>query len=292
MGDTKTTGAKSAARSKKTESAGVKAGGDGSKSSRAQPKSSGAPASAARAKSSAAITKPRAAPPKKEHGAQAKLIERSVADKQARLAAEGRVDIELIKRRRQRIAEDFYDIGEALARLKRPGVAQALGHASFPDLCEAELGMSSAKASYLIAIVTHVPRAEATKLGQDRTVALLQLAEATPETDTAVDLAKGVLTLPGGEQLHIARASAQQIRDAAKVLRARGQKSGTSPKARRGRSASPEEREVASKLQARLRSLGADHATVTAVATKPGQPSVLRIDRVPIDKLALLKKAL
>src|SRR5262245_41137712 len=128
--------------------------------------------------------------------ARGKLIERSVAAKRARLAREARADIALVKRRRARIAEDFYDIGEALARLKRPGVPESLGYTTFAELCERELGMSLGKANYLIAVVTHVPRAEAARLGQDRTVALLELADATPEEDTVTELARGIVKLP------------------------------------------------------------------------------------------------
>ena len=49
---------------------------------------------------------------------------------------------------------------------------------------------------------------------------------------------------------------------------------------------------LAEKLQARLRELGLDQASVTAVATKPGQPAHVRIQSVPIDRLSVLKKAL
>lgn len=245
------------------------------------------------ASSSAPKTSPTRAPPSPAATPQAKLIARSVADKQARLASEGRADIKLVKRRRARIAEDFYDIGEALARLKRPGVAEALEFASFADLCERELDMSVGKATYLIAVVTHVPRAEATRLGQDRTVALLELADATPELDTVTQLAKGTLKLPGGGELHVPKASAAEIRNAAKLVRAGSAKASDTPAKRaRGRTTTPNERAIAAKLQARLRELGLDQASVTAVATKPGQPAHVRIQSLPIDRLSVLKKAL
>src|SRR5689334_4307640 len=61
----------------------------------------------------------------------ARVDAREVAKKQKRLADEARADIALIQRRRQRITEDFYDVGEALLRLKRPGVAASLGYKSF-----------------------------------------------------------------------------------------------------------------------------------------------------------------
>jgi hypothetical protein len=41
-----------------------------------------------------------------------------------------------------------------------------------------------------------------------------------------------------------------------------------------------------------LRELGLERARVTAVATKPGQPADVRIERVPLERLGVLKKAL
>jgi hypothetical protein len=45
----------------------------------------------------------------------------------ARIVAEAKRDLALIKRRRAGIADAFYDIGEALVRLKRREVVIALG---------------------------------------------------------------------------------------------------------------------------------------------------------------------
>jgi hypothetical protein len=222
-----------------------------------------------------------------------KLIERSVAAKQKRLLREARTDIALIKRRQARIAEDFFDIGEALVRLKRPGVVEALGRASFAELCERDLGMSLTKASYLIAVVQHVPRVEAARLGQDRTVAILELADATPDADTVAALAKGVVKLPDGTELHIPDASANEIRKAAKLFRAANSKgTGVEPARRRGRTTTPEERAKAEALERRLRERGLDRVKVTAVATKPGRAADVRIEHMPLDQLAALKKAL
>ena len=111
--------------------------------------------------------------------------------------------------------------------------------------------------------------------------------------DTVTQPAKGTLKLPGGKELHIPKASAAEIRNAAKLVRAGSAKASDTPAKRpRGRTTTPSERAIAEKLQARLRELGLDQASVTAVATKPGQPAHVRIQSAPIDRLSVLKKAL
>jgi len=219
----------------------------------------------------------------------ARNAQKSAAQKRARLAGEARADIELIKARRQRIVEDFYDIGEALLRLKRPGVPEALGHKSFGDLCRVELDMSPAKAAQLIAVVNAIPRHEARALGQERAAALLALAEATPEDDSAGTLARSVLKLPSGKRLDLAKASTRELREAAKEVRSAQPKA--AEKARRGVTTTTEERAQAAALQEALRGLGLSEARVLAVARAGGGADV-RIERVPLASLRLLGKAL
>ncbi|MBK8252601.1 MAG: hypothetical protein IPK82_08025 [Polyangiaceae bacterium] len=213
---------------------------------------------------------------------------KSAAAKRQRLADEARADIALIRARRQRIVEDFYDIGEALLRLRRPGVAESLGYKGFLDLCRVELDMSANKASQLIGIVQAVPREQARALGQERAAALLSLAQATPEQDSVVSLAQGKLLLPSGEKLDIAKASARALRDAAKAVRHAGDK--TVKKTSRGVSTTAKERELAAALEKALRDLGVEEARVTAVA-RAGGGAHARIDRVPLASLDVLGKA-
>jgi hypothetical protein len=49
------------------------------------------------------------------------------------LRARGRELVALIKRRKRVITEAFYDIGDALAELKRPDMLRALGRRSFDE---------------------------------------------------------------------------------------------------------------------------------------------------------------
>src|SRR6476660_9353009 len=70
--------------------------------------------------------------------------------KQQELARAAHDDIALVKLKQAEIVSAFYDIGEALARLSRPGVPESIGHAGFAALVEHELEMSLTAASQLI----------------------------------------------------------------------------------------------------------------------------------------------
>jgi len=214
----------------------------------------------------------------------AKRAEEEIKAKRSRLEDEARGDIALILRRRERIAEDFYDIGEALLRLKRPGVAEALKRESFKEVCEKDLAMSLASADELIAIVLHVKRRDAVRMGQSRALALVALAKATPEADTAATLATTRRALPSGKHIDVTKASVREIKAAAKEIRG-ATRSSARPK---GRTTTTEERAVASKLEAALHAIGVTRARVTAVATKPGTEADIRIEHVPVSELPKL----
>jgi hypothetical protein len=242
-----------------------------------------------------AVSRKAAAGKKDDRGSKAKLplalakrAEGAVAAKRARLAEEGRADIALVIRRQANITEAFYDIGEALVRLKRAGVAEALGRATFREVCERDLSMSLTSVEELIAIVTHVKRKDAVRMGQARSRALVALAKATPETDTATSLAATKRDLPSGKKLDVAKASVRELHAAAKDLRAAQPKVGR-PK---GRTTTPEERARAAGLQAALHGAGLTRARVAAVATKPGQEADVRIEGVPMSALDKLRAAL
>ncbi len=219
-------------------------------------------------------------------GGLARTISREMSDKQKRIAASARADIALIHRRRARITEDFYDVGEALVRLKAPGVAASLGYPSFSALCAAELGLSATKAAQLVDIVRGTTRDDAVAFGQDRVAALLALADATPEVDSATSLAHAKIALPSGKILEVGRATASAIWSGAAELRA------ARPASKRGRglTTTPEERRDASTLEALLHHHGVATAHVKAVA-KGKAGAHVRIEGVPFAALATLAEA-
>jgi hypothetical protein len=232
---------------------------------------------------------PAVAPPRGRvvNGALAKRAKAAAEGKRARLEAEARALLALIARRKAEIAEAFFDIGEALARLRAKEMLGALGRRSFAELCERDAGISATTGQRLVEVTLAMTREQAIAMGQKKAMAMVGLAEATPEGDTAAGLyRKKAIALPGGKTISPRVASANELEAAAaRVRQARG-------KARRGRTTTPDERARAAKLEARLRELGLDRARVTAVATKPGQGADVRIELVAIDELDLLKRAL
>lgn len=159
--------------------------------------------------------------------------------------------IALIERRRKRIAEDFYEIGQALRDLKSRKLYVALGFASFAEMVEGRGLMSVRTAEKLIEVVEAVPRVRALELGAEKAYALARLAASTPEPDDVEQLlTKGVKV--GRRKKDVTTLSTREIEEVARDLR---------PKAR----PTPTEREaraLARALQAALRRAGAREATV------------------------------
>jgi hypothetical protein len=120
--------------------------------------------------------------------------------------------VRLIQRRKARIVEDFYDIGEALRTILRERLF-ALRHATFEAFVVEELGLTRSTAFRLVAVVDALPRDKALELGQERS---------TTEADTPLELADAP----------IARTSANEIKRAAAGLRARKTRA-SAPKATR-----------------------------------------------------------
>ena len=210
--------------------------------------------------------------------------------KTKRLHAEARSLLSLIARRKKEITEAFYDIGEALTRLKSRDLVSALGRATFAEVCTLDAGISAATAERLVAIATTMTREQALAMGQKKAMAMITLAAATPEDDTAVGLyRRKSVALPGGKNVSPRSASANAIEEAATAIR--HQRRAVAPaagKPGRGRTTTNEERTFAALLERRLHQLGVERALVTAVATKPGQSADLRFEHIPaadIDKL-------
>ncbi len=211
-----------------------------------------------------------------------------VAKKRKRLLVEARSLVALVKRRKAQIAELFYDIGEALRRLKDREMLAVLGFTSFDRMCDERLGLSSTVADRLVDIVTRISRDDALSMGQSKAMALVELAAATPEADTPAGLLRGTaLALPGGKILDPKKASARAIERGAKAIR-----QARAEKPRKGRTTSAEERAAALALQRELHARGVRGAKVTAVATKPGKGSNVRVEHVPLESLGVLGEAI
>ncbi|MBK8695290.1 MAG: hypothetical protein IPN17_24210 [Deltaproteobacteria bacterium] len=119
----------------------------------------------------------------------------------------------LIRRRLASVVESFYDVGVALREILEKKLYAVKGHASLADYLTATKLVSLTQAEKLIAIVRRVPREEAMAAGQERAYALIALADATPEPDTAAELiAHGTVAGAPAKE-----ASVRAIRAAAKA---------------------------------------------------------------------------
>ena len=205
--------------------------------------------------------------------------------KVAKALAAAKKDIALIARRRAQIVESFYDIGEALVRLKNKDVIAALGRRSFAEVCEKDVGMSTAQADRLVDIVTRMTREEAMSVGSSKAAALVGLANATPEDDSPGDLLRRrkALVLPSGKKIVPKAASARALAEASAEIRAAGPAKG-----KRGSRVGEAEREVAAALTKALTKHG---VKIVAAAGRPGKPSTLRIEGVTLESLAALATA-
>ena len=224
----------------------------------------------------------------------AKRANAAAAAKTTRLLREAREQLSLIARRKREITEAFYDIGVALTFLKAKDVIRALGRKSFAEVCEKDAGLSASTAERLVRIVAAMTREQALAMGQTKATAMVNLAAATPEDDTAAGLyRKKSVALPGGRKVSPRTASAREIEAAAvAVRRAQATKKNGASKRGVGRTTTGEERALAAMLEKQLRKLGLERARVTAVATKAGQGADLRFERIPAAKVDLLKKAI
>jgi hypothetical protein len=125
--------------------------------------------------------------------------------------------VALVIRRKQRISEDFYDIGAALIELATAPMYRALGFKTFAQLLE-RLELSPSFARRLMSIARELPRKLAVTLGQEKSMALVQLAAVTP--DTAASLANAKLVLPGmAEPIDVAKQSGRAVRRLAAAIR-------------------------------------------------------------------------
>jgi hypothetical protein len=124
----------------------------------------------------------------------------------------------LIARRKERMLEDFYDVGQALRELLDQKLYAALGHPSFEAMLEAHDVMGARQARKLVALVSAIPRAQALALGQEKAYALVAYTAATPEPDVAAELAKKDAKI-GSKP--ISQASVRELQRATKAVHAK-----------------------------------------------------------------------
>lgn len=215
----------------------------------------------------------------------AALVKRAEAmakGKIARIVAAARRDIAFIRSKRGEITAAFYDIGEALLRLKKPEVPRAFGRPSWDAFCSTDLQMSATQAQRLIDIVESMTRDEAVALGTStKASSVAELIGATPEDDTVADALHGKVIVRG-RTLDVKNMSAGAIAEETKKVRTR--------KTNRGRGVSEADRKRVATLAKTLRALGLT-ATVVIKAGLMNREANVAI-AAPLSELHALGKSL
>lgn len=180
-----------------------------------------------------------------------------------------------IQRRKARVVEDFFDIGQALHELQEKKLYAVLGYDNMRAMVEAEDLVSMTQATKLIAIARAYPREEALALGLERAYLLIRYAEVTPEVDSPRVLVETNAKI-GRRPIRELPVSA--LKEATRAAQQRAKKA-DDPEERAARKAARE-------LQARLRRRGAEHASV--VAFRRGGAWELRVE-IAVEHAALLE---
>jgi hypothetical protein len=139
-----------------------------------------------------------------------------------------------IRQQLGRVARTFWELGRALKTMRDKKLHGALGYASFEAMVDGEKLGSDTLAYKLITVVENVPKREAVRLGYEKAAALVSYVKATPEEDSAAELARSD-ALIGGKRLSKssvreveahkqavkAKAAASKPKTAAEVARAK-----------------------------------------------------------------------
>lgn len=208
--------------------------------------------------------------------------------KRQRLADEGFKALDAIRALRGEMAGDFLEMGRALQVLKREGVAEAMGHASFEALCAKELDLSLTRANQLIALFERLDAGFVRAHGADRAAALMELADATPAEDSVEDLLRARLALPSGATLDVEAATVRALRDAAAAFRRTGKSA-----AKKGRGltvSAAEQRRFDAALKRLARAVGAESLQAKLIATR-GESGADAQVRMPLSALESLVAA-
>lgn len=208
----------------------------------------------------------------------------------ANLAAAAMAALEAARGAFRETSRGMYELGKALAELRKPGMAEAAGHQDgFDALVAKEFELHPQTAHRLVRAVGQVSEELFTALGPKRVNALLDLATVTEADDTEAILTGEVVRLwRKGPKVNVRKVPTAKIIEHTKAVRARLlELNGEKP---RGRTATPAERAAAEEAAKRLHHQGVA-ATVTVRATKPGAPSEFDIVGLDQRELELLTKA-
>ncbi len=181
----------------------------------------------------------------------------------------------LIERRKTRITEDFYDIGEALRELLANKLYASIGFDSFEAMLDARKLMSATQAFKLVRLVESIPRDEALRLGQEKAYALVTYTAATPEDDVPASLVRANAKIAGKP---ISQVSKRELEAATKAVRAATKK----PLTAAAKAKQKADRALEKKLRAALKNAGINKSTMQIKK----DAVVVTIARSAVEKLA------
>ena len=204
-------------------------------------------------------------------------------------AAEARTILDEIREKKRQIEDAFYDIGVALTTLSQKRLYSALGHRSFGAMVESELGIALATAKRLMAIPKQLTRKRALSLGQSKSLALIRLAAATPERDTAEELARGTVTVRGHRApIRPGKMSAREIERAVRTERSAHRSESKRP----ADAALARAEEWAKRAEAKLRTSDPTARVSLKQGRRDGEPTLAIEVRCDFDRRAAASRAL
>ena len=180
-----------------------------------------------------------------------------------------------VKRRKKRIASDFYEMGQSLAKLSEPERYRALGYDSFEDLLQGRKLMGRMQAHKLVEVARAYPKPLALQLGIEKAYLLTRHVVATPAADVAADLARRNVRIGG---TRVRDLTADELRAATRRVRTGGSAERESTVLRAAK-------KKARAIQRELRRRGAKQAVVRAELDGAGAALVVRL---PVDQADVL----
>lgn len=201
-----------------------------------------------------------------------------VIDADPRSLARAQALSQSIVRRKQRIAEEFYDLGLELVEFKRKGYYRKVyGYPTLSAFLDGFGLYSSTQARKLMKIVQSMPRERAIKLGVEKAYASAVLVDATPEDDTAEEIFTRGRKIAGKKP---SKASVRDFTEETKAVRAKAKPRHVRTEQER-RADDEAERGIA-KLRALLAKVGLERVTIEL----GGDEAMIHISRPQLAVLA------
>lgn len=199
----------------------------------------------------------------KTTGTKATTLLKKAKDATADLQDEARAALADIRTLLAQLARNFWDLGRALKTFRDRKLHVALGYSAFAAMLESERLLSDSQAYKLIGVVENLRKREAVRLGFEKAAALVAYAAATPDSDSAAELAKSDALI--GDK-RVSKSSVRDLEERGRHVRAKA----AAGKPRSPAQAAKDKADAAlvKRVKAQIAAAGFGRATVTLTATK------------------------